>query len=521
MRNNDMSLVNVCRRTARRIFGIGRLRPEQESAMLGVLKGRDALVTLPTGFGKSLIYQVPAMVLERPTIVISPLVALMADQEQALTRRGVPVVVLHSRLRAAERRAALGKVQSGGRLVVLTTPETFESIATAPSFERARPSLLCVDEAHCISEWGHDFRPSYLRLGTARERLGNPPALALTATATPRVRRDIADRLRLHDPIVIVAPAHRENLRLAVDIVPGTQKFRAAGRRIKRLRRPGIIYCATTTAVDQLANALGRARIPVVRYHGKMRAPDRSAAQHYFMDRSRRLIMVATSAFGMGIDKPNIRYIVHYQTPGSLEQYVQEVGRAGRDGHPAHCILLFDPADLEIQERLQSLSRPTVWHLERLESALTAWASEERAPTAATLAYSAGVPARICEVLLLDLGQAGLIERDQEGRITIAVPLEAFAAGSRDLVAKLKTFRYEGERRLQTVANYAQSNECRSVFLRRYFGEDHPPRCGTCDRCRASLSAARGAASLRQNRSRNEGASRGRLRRPTRPGSID
>jgi ATP-dependent DNA helicase RecQ len=509
-----MSLLNVCRRTARRIFGIGRLRPEQESAMLGVLKGRDALVTLPTGFGKSLIYQVPAMILERPTIVISPLVALMADQEQALKRRGVPVVALHSRLRAGERRAAFDKVESGGRLVVLTTPETFESSTTASSFEHARPALLCVDEAHCISEWGHDFRPSYLRLGTARERLGNPPALALTATATPRVRRDIAERLHLHEPIEIVAPAHRENLRLAVDIVPGSQKFRAAGRRIKRLRRPGIIYCATTTAVDQLANALGRAHIPVVRYHGKMRAPDRSAAQHHFMERSRRLIMVATNAFGMGIDKPNIRYIVHYQTPGSLEQYVQEVGRAGRDGHPANCILLFDPADLEIQERLQTLSRPTVRHLERLESALTAWASEERAPNVTTLAYSAGVPTRICEVLLLDLEQAGLIERDRMGRITIAVPLEAFAAGSRDLVSKLKTFRYEGERRLQTVANYAQSNECRSVFLRRYFGEEHPPRCGTCDRCRASQVVARQTAPLRESRARKEGAARGRSRPP-------
>ena len=294
--------------------------------------------------------------------------------------------------------------------------------------------------------------------------------------------------------------------------MPGAQKFRAAGRRIKRLRRPGIIYCATTTAVDQLANALGRAHIPVVRYHGKMRAPDRSAAQLHFMERSRRLIMVATSAFGMGIDKPNIRYIVHYQMPGSLEQYVQEVGRAGRDGHPANCILLFDPADLEIQERLQTLSRPTVWHLEQLESALTAWAGEERAPSVATLAYSAGVPTRICEVLLLDLEQAGLIERDRMGRIAIAVSLETFAAGSRDLVAKLKTFRYEGERRLQAVANYAQSDECRSVFLRRYFGEDHPPRCGTCDRCRASLALAKHVATLRESRVFNEGAPRGRLR---------
>ena len=231
-----------------------------------------------------------------------------------------------------------------------------------------------------------------------------------------------------------------------------------------------------------------------------MRAADRVAAQREFMQPSRRLIMVATSAFGMGIDKPNIRYIVHYQAPGSLEQYVQEIGRAGRDGRPAHCILLFDAADLDIQERLQALSRPTVWHLARLETALMAWASEHRAPTAAALAYSAGVPARIGETLLSDLEQAGLIQRDQENRINVAVPLETFRARARDLVAKLKRFRYEGEQRLRTVAHYAQSEECRSVFLRRYFGEQYPPRCGTCDRCRAMRSAAARAAPSRESR---------------------
>ena len=488
-----MRLTDACRRTARRTFGIERLRPEQEAAMVAILEGRDALVALPTGFGKSLIYQVPAMILKRPAIVISPLIALMADQERALRSRGVPVVVLHSRLRAAERRAAIEQIERGGRLVVLTTPETLESQATAPHFEHARPALLCVDEAHCISEWGHDFRPSYLRLGAVRERLGNPPALALTATATPRVRVDIAERLHLRDPVVLIAPAHRENLRLTVETVPGPQKSGAAGRLIRALRRPGIIYCATTVAVDQLAGALKRAGIPVVRYHGKMRAADRAAAQHQFMQPSRRLIMVATSAFGMGIDKPNIRYILHYQAPGSLEQYVQEVGRAGRDGRPAQCILLFDAADLDIHERLQALSRPTIWHLARLETALTAWVTEHRAPTAAALAYSAAVPVRIGEVLLSDLEQAGLVQRDQEGRVNVVVPLEVFKAGARDLVAKLKTFRYEGERRLRAVADYAQSEECRSVFLRRYFGEEHPPRCGTCDRCRAIRAAARRA----------------------------
>ncbi len=491
-----MSLLDVCRRTAQRTFGIERLRPQQESAMVAILEGRDALVALPTGFGKSLIYQVPAMILERPTIVVSPLIALMADQERALRSRGVPVVVLHSRLRAGERRAALDRFDRGGRLVVLTTPETLESRATAHWFERARPALLCVDEAHCISEWGLDFRPSYLRLGAVRERLGNPPALALTATATPRVQADVVERLRLRDAAVLIAPVHRKNLHLTVEIVPGPAKPAAVGRRIRRLQRPGIIYCATTAAVDQLAGALDRAGIPVVRYHGKMRAADRAAAQRSFMRPSRRLIMVATSAFGMGIDKPNIRYIVHYQAPGSLEQYLQEVGRAGRDGRPADCILLFDLADLAIQERLQAMSRPAVRHLERLEDALAAWASEQRAPTAAALAYSAGVPTRIGEVLLSDLEEDGLIERDQEGHIIVVVPLESFRAGARDLVAKLKTFRYQGERRLRTVADYAQTEQCRSIFLRQYFGEEHPPRCGTCDRCRAIRAAATRAVPL-------------------------
>lgn len=493
-----MNLLDVCRRMARGTFGIQRLRPEQETAMVAVLEKRDVLVALPTGFGKSLIYQVPAMIFERPTIVVSPLIALMADQECALRSHGVPVVALHSRLRAAERRAALDLIERGGRLVVLTTPETLESQATASCFERARPALLCVDEAHCISEWGHDFRPSYLRLGAARERLGNPPALALTATATPRVRRDIAERLHLHEPLVLVAPAHRANLRLSVELVPGPAKLGTAVRRIRRLQRPGIIYCATTVMVDQLAGALKRAGYPVVRYHGKMRAADRAAAQYQFMQPSRRLIMVATSAFGMGIDKPNIRYIIHYQAPGSLEQYVQEIGRAGRDGRPAYCILLFDADDLEIQEWLQASSRPRVWHLEKLEKALGAWVAEGRAPTAAALTYSAGVSARIGEALLSDLEQAGLVERDQEGRIIVPVPFDTFRAGARDLVAKLKTFRYEGERRLGLVADYARSEECRSVFLRRYFGEERPPRCGTCDRCRAE-SAAHG---LHRQRSR-------------------
>ena len=486
--------------------------------MLAVLAGRDALVALPTGFGKSLIYQVPAMILKRPTVVVSPLIALMADQERALKARGVAVVALHSGLKAAERRAALARLAKGGRLVVLTTPETIESKTTGPLIARSKPALFCVDEAHCVSEWGHDFRPSYLRLGEARMRLGNPPALALTATATPKVRDDISVRLRLKTPLVLTAPPHRKNLRLAVRVAPGPQKDTAAGELIRGFKRPGIIYCATTTAVDSLANVLRRVGIPSVRYHGKMSASERATAQRRFMAPGKGLIMVATSAFGMGIDKANIRTIVHYHAPGSLESYVQEAGRAGRDGAPADCVLLFDPADLEIQEHLQAMSRPSVRHLVGLETALAAWAGEGRAPTADTLAFSAGVPQRIAEALLHDIEEAGLIAHGKDGAIKLAVPIAAFRAGVRDLVAKVKTFRFEGERKLKAVAAYAQAEECRSAFIRGYFGEDLPPRCGVCDRCggAAGVSAPLAAAPLKRPGGRRRRANPRRRRRSKR-----
>ena len=473
-----------CRRVARERFGIRNLHPEQVEAFHAALAERDTFVVLPTGYGKSLIYQVLAMLANRPVVTLFPLIALMQDQERALLARGIPVVRLDSTLGKRARDAALSRLEEGGQLIVLTTPETLESADVRKVFESTRPALLCIDEAHCISEWGHDFRPAYLRVGLERAALGNPQILALTATATPRVQDDLMERLGMSDAAVVSAPPHRTNLRLSARVAYGNLKFAAAGKLLKRLTRPGIVYCATTKAVDEIYAALRRARIPAVRYHGKMTKTERVKAQKRFTRRGPRLVMVATTAFGMGIDKPNIRYILHYQVPGSIEQYVQEAGRAGRDGRTSECIVLFDPADLDIQKHLNERSHATFSQLRRIGYSLSAWLVNNRSAEVADLALGAQVPVTTCRAICGQLEEAGLIARDADKRYHARVEPEALVSGIEDLAARLDTKQRQDSRRLQAMAEYASSDECRSVFIRKWFGEEDPPRCGQCDRCR-------------------------------------
>ena len=511
------SSVEAVRQLARQRFGIGRLHREQERAIAAILGGKDVLLILPTGGGKSLCYQLPSLLLPRPTVVVSPLLALLEDQFTKLQQLRIPSVRLDSTVGAADRRAALKRVAEGGSLLVLTTPETLAGKELGALLEKQPPGLVAVDEAHCVSEWGHDFRPAYLALGQRLAALQAGQILALTATATPQVREDINRYLGLRDPELIVASPHRHNLMFSVRPARGDEKLRQLAKMARRLPRPGIVYCSTTKTVEDVWLGLRLIKVPTARYHGKMTDKDRTEHQARFMKKGKRIVMVATSAFGLGIDKPDIRYIVHYQAPASLERYLQEAGRAGRDGHAARCILLFDDSDLEIQEHLLALSRLSPQLLGRFGRALAAYAGEDRDANIEELALSAGVSQRAAASLVTTLVEAGICERVEGSRVHPTVPLETLVERVEGLRSRFEVLRREDARRLRAVVEYANEPECRSVALRRYFGDTDATPCGRCDLCRqhgVAMPARFGNRPARPARGRERERDRDRDRRP-------
>jgi ATP-dependent DNA helicase RecQ len=340
-----------------------------------------------------------------------------------------------------------------------------------------------VDEAHCISEWGHDFRPAYRRLGARLRALGRPPILALTATATPRVRSTIVHSLGMRSPTLVSSSPHRSNLAFEVIRCEGDMRLRALVRLVQRLRRPGIVYCATRREVDTLHPLLKRFGIPAHRYHGAMKASERNEEQKHFMGDRHRSVMVATNAFGLGIDKPNIRYVLHYQAPASLEQYVQEAGRGGRDGRKSNCLFLHDPSDRTIHEALLARSRVRPDQLYQLGTALAAWAEEGRSPSLEALAVSAELGPRVTSALLAKVEEAGLVEID-DSVVRIVTASETIESDLRSLAGQFETLKTQDSRRLDALQEYAQTQDCRALFLRAYFGEEADEPCGLCDVCR-------------------------------------
>ena len=322
-------------RTLRERFELEQFRPGQREVIEHVLRGQDVLCVMPTGGGKSLCYQLPALLLPGITLVISPLIALMKDQVDALAERGLRATLINSTLDPAEQRARMLDIEAGRYDLVYVAPERFRSPRFVAMMARLKPSLLAVDEAHCISEWGHDFRPDYARLGQARQRLGSPTCIALTATATDAVRRDIADQLELRDPELFITGFDRPNLRYAVvEASRDEAKLQELARALDIDRGPAIIYASSRARCESVAGYLKKElRRETVVYHAGLTREQRTEAQERFM-KGEAEIVVATNAFGMGVDKADIRSVIHFNLPGTLEAYYQEAGRAGATASP-------------------------------------------------------------------------------------------------------------------------------------------------------------------------------------------
>ena len=336
-------------RTAREVLGFAALRPGQREAVESVLAGRDTLAVLSTGSGKSAIYQIAGLLTKGPTLVVSPLIALQRDQVDGLRRRALGAAQLNSSVPEREREEALAELAEDALEFLFLAPEQLANAAVLDELAAARPTLLVVDEAHCISEWGHDFRPDYLRLGAAIETFGHPRVLALTATAAPPVRAEIVERLGLRDPDIVVRGFDRPNLELDVArFHEARHKDEALLEAVAEADRPGIVYAATRKRTEALAAALRDRGVEAVAYHAGLKAAAREAVQERFMA-SDADVIVATTAFGMGVDKPDVRFVFHAEVPESVDAYWQEVGRAGRDGEPAHAVLFYRAEDLGLR----------------------------------------------------------------------------------------------------------------------------------------------------------------------------
>jgi ATP-dependent DNA helicase RecQ len=459
------------------VFGYREFRSGQPEVITAVLAGRDTLAVMPTGGGKSVCYQIPALLIENGvTVVVSPLLALMKDQVDALRQSGVEAAAINSTVPRDEQMQILADAASGKLRLLYVAPERFGDGGFMAGLRRMKVALLAIDEAHCISQWGHDFRPSYRELGDVRPKLGDPPIVALTATADPLVRDDIVERLGLRDPVVHVAGFDRPNLRF--DVVRAKsikEKQEAIAQKLRGLREESaIVYCGTRKRVEEVTDFLQRKRIKCARYHAGMEDADRKRIQEAFARDSLRII-VATNAFGMGIDKPDVRLVLHHDMPESLESYYQEAGRAGRDGGPAECVIYYSPRDRQLREFFIDLSHPEPEMVLSVYRKLCDFQGNRT--HIRELMESDDEPGINAAIqVLVDCGLAG-----KQGYMAWATR----PGGEEEIdTASIEAHREHALKKLDSMQHYAESMSCLRRRILDYFGEPTPAlSCGNCGPC--------------------------------------